>query len=275
MTPDQLRQGIDRLMKRLDEVKAFDPASVSEQNNIPHVHALSAGVEDALMRTFGADTSDYKRYSDAAYFDNGPFNYAFHVPITRVQASLQRSKDRSVALLSQAITSLKERLAELPKAVAEQTAPVADEAYERKIFVVHGHDNEAKIEVARFLERNGFEVIILHEQASKGRTLIEKIIAHSEVGFAVVLLTPDDEGNKKGEPPARPRARQNVILELGYFLCRLGRERVCALKRGEVQIPSDYDGVVYETFDEFGGWKSKLARELSAAGYNIDWTKVN
>jgi predicted nucleotide-binding protein len=114
----------------------------------------------------------------------------------------------------------------------------------------------------------------LHEQASRNRTIIEKIEAHGDVGFAVVLLTPDDEGCKKGETP-KPRARQNVVLELGYFVGRLGRDRVCVLRRGDVEIPSDFGGVVYEPFDDGGGWKSKLAGELEAAEYAIDWSKVH
>lgn len=143
-----------------------------------------------------------------------------------------------------------------------------------KIFIVHGHDNEAKAEVARFVERLGFRPIILHEQASQNRTVIEKFEANSDVGFAVVLLTPDDEGSKKGQP-AKPRARQNVVLELGYFVGRLGREKVCALRRGEVEIPSDFNGVVYETYDEHGAWKGKLAKELEAANFAINWAKVH
>jgi predicted nucleotide-binding protein len=272
VTPEEIRLGID-LTKRLEEVRAFDPASVVEQNSIPHVEALGAAVDESLIRTFGADTLDYRRYSDAGFFDNGPFNYAYQVPISKVHESLSRSKARSIALLTQAIKSLRERLTDYSDSSSQQFKP-NEKSYERKIFVVHGRDNEAKIEVARFLERIDFEPIILHEQANQGRTLIEKMIDHGEVGFAVVLLTPDDEGNKKGEP-ARPRARQNVILELGYFLGRLGRDRVCALKRGEVEIPSDFDGVVYEPLDEFGGWRSKLAKELDAAKYVIDWAKVH
>ncbi len=143
-----------------------------------------------------------------------------------------------------------------------------------KIFIVHGHDGEAKAEVARFIEKLGFTPIILHEQASKGRTIIENVESNSDVGFAVVLLTPDDEGNQKGQSP-KPRARQNVVLELGYFVGRLGRDRVCALRRGDVEIPSDFDGVVYETYDDHGAWKSKLAKELAAAGFEFDWAKVH
>lgn len=101
----------------------------------------------------------------------------------------------------------------------------------------------------------------------------EKVVAHGDVGFAVVLLTPDDEGCVKGGVP-EPRARQNVLLELGYFIGRLGRDKVCALKRGSLEIPSDFAGVVWESMDNGSGWKQSLARELDAAGHEIDWNKV-
>lgn len=145
-------------------------------------------------------------------------------------------------------------------------------ALKRKVFIVHGHDEGARETVARFLERIGFEVIILHEQANRGRTVIEKVEVHGDVPFAVVLLTPDDEGCKAGGNP-QPRARQNVILELGYFIGRLGRSNVCALTRGNVEIPSDFAGVVYEAME--GQWKSKLAGELEDVGFEIDWKKVS
>jgi hypothetical protein len=96
--------------------------------------------------------------------------------------------------------------------------------------------------------------------------------AHSDVGFAVVLLTPTTWNARK--VTRRNRARQNVILELGYFVGRLSCERVCVLRPGDVEIPSDFGGVVYEPFDPSGGWKSKLAKELEAAEYAIDWAKV-
>jgi hypothetical protein len=145
--------------------------------------------------------------------------------------------------------------------------------FSRKVFIVHGRDDGARETVARFLERIGLEAIILHEQANQGRTIIEKVVAHGDVGFAVVLLTPDDEGCSKGGAP-EPRPRQNVLLELGYFIGRLGREKVCALKRGDLEIPSDFAGVVWETMEDSGGWKQALARELEAAGHDIDWNKV-
>lgn len=144
-----------------------------------------------------------------------------------------------------------------------------------KVFIVHGHDEAAREATARFLERLGLEPVILHEQASGGRTIIEKMEHYSEVGYAVVLLTPDDEGRNKSQgEPYRDRARQNVILELGYFTGKIGRNRVCALHRGSVEIPTDYLGVLYVPLDEGGGWQLRLAKELKAAGFEIDMNKA-
>jgi hypothetical protein len=147
----------------------------------------------------------------------------------------------------------------------ERSGPAA-----RKVFIVHGRDEGARESVARFLEQLKFDPIILHEQANQGRTIIEKIEAHGEVGFAVILLTPDDVGSMK-DGDLQPRARQNVLLELGYFVGRLGRSRVCALKRGDMEVPSDFGGVVYVPFDAGGAWKQVLSRELQAVGFDIDW----
>jgi predicted nucleotide-binding protein len=189
---------------------------------------------------------------------------------------LDEGKSQALVLLQEAIRTLNDEIAEQEHltSAARPVTPVRERgSISRKVFIVHGHDEGAREAVARFLERIGFEAIILHEQPNQGRTVIEKVVAHSDVGFAVVLLTPDDEGCKKGET-ARPRARQNVLLELGYFVGRLGRERVCALTRGDIELPSDFGGVVYEPFDAGGGWRQALARELEAAGFTIDWNKV-
>jgi predicted nucleotide-binding protein len=135
---------------------------------------------------------------------------------------------------------------------------------------VHGHDSQTKESVTRFLERIGLEPVILHEQPSSGLTVPEKLEAFSGVGFAVILLTPDDVGGLGSEPDKlKPRARQNVILELGYFLGKLSRRRVCALYK-TVEIPSDYQGVLYVEYDALGGWRTKLAQELVEAGFSIN-----
>lgn len=139
-----------------------------------------------------------------------------------------------------------------------------------KIFVVHGHDSDMKEQVARVLEKLKLSPIILHEQPSQSKTLIEKFGKHSDVGFAIVLMSPDDVGKAKEEKKLRDRARQNVVFELGYFVGKLGRRWVFALKRGDVEIPSDWHGVVYNSFDEAGAWKLKLIQELQECQYSVD-----
>jgi predicted nucleotide-binding protein len=129
--------------------------------------------------------------------------------------------------------------------------------------------------VALFLERLGIEPVILHEQANRGATLIEKLERNSDVQFAVVLLTPDDEGRLVApDEVLRPRARQNVVLELGYFVGRLGRAKVCALYGGEIELPSDWHGVIWVALDDRGAWKMELFRELRAAGFSVDMNRV-
>lgn len=145
-----------------------------------------------------------------------------------------------------------------------------------KIFLVHGHDEAALQETARFLEKLDQEVIILREQTNQGRTIIEKFEDYADVGFAIVLLTSDDKGGPKSvdAQSQKPRARQNVIFEFGYFIGRLGRNRVCALYRPDVEIPSDYSGVLYQELDDKGGWRLQLAKELIAAGLTVDMNKA-
>ena len=148
--------------------------------------------------------------------------------------------------------------------------------FRASIFVVHGHDEGALQAMARFLGTIGLEAIVLREQPDQGRTIIEKFEAcASEVGFAVALLTPDDLGGPVAASEQVARARQNVIFELGYFVGRLGRGRACLLRKGDIEIPSDLFGVIYTDFDHPAeGWKVKLARELTAAGFKLDADKA-
>lgn len=160
------------------------------------------------------------------------------------------------------------------KSVNDMAEPIS-----KRIFVVHGRDELSKVTVARFLENLKLDAVILHEQSSSSRTVIEKLENYSDVTFVVVLLTPDDVGtlaesisisDKKLKDKLSFRARQNVIFELGYFIGKLGRDKVCALYQGNIELPTDYAGVVYVSMDEHGAWKQILARELEASGLNID-----
>lgn len=172
--------------------------------------------------------------------------------------------------------SIKERLELIPLAnpvdPKSEVNPETGRSTE-KVFVVHGHDGEARETVARFLEKLGLQAIILHEQTSGGRTIIEKLERYSDVGFAVVLLTPDDVGaSASSGDNLTPRARQNVILELGYFIGKLGRERVCALHKSSIELPSDMLGVVYVPME--GDWRLQVAKELHEVGFEVDLNKA-
>jgi predicted nucleotide-binding protein len=146
-----------------------------------------------------------------------------------------------------------------------------------KVFIVHGHNEEMKQTVARTVEKLGLESIILHEQANQGKTIIEKFEKHSyEASFAIVLLSSDDKGCTVNYFPAAAkfRARQNVILELGYFIGKLGRERVLVIYKEskDFELPSDITGVLYISYDK--NWKFELVKELQACGYKVDANKI-
>lgn len=147
-----------------------------------------------------------------------------------------------------------------------------------RIFVVHGHNEEMKHSVARTIEQLNLKPIILHEQPNKGRTIIEKFADHSDVSFALVLLSADDYGYSKRQKPAEGkfRARQNVILELGFFIGKLGRQKVVALfeSNENFEFPSDYQGVIFTPFDKEGKWKFDILRELKACGFDVDANKI-
>ena len=140
-----------------------------------------------------------------------------------------------------------------------------------KVFIVHGHDGELKQSVARIIEKQGIEAIILSEQANKGRTIIEKFEAYSDVSGAICLFTADDFGRAKKDSSDNIRARQNVVLETGYFMGKLGRDHIVILADNGIEIPSDLSGVVYTNTES---WKIDLLKELRAMGYTVDFNKL-
>lgn len=139
-----------------------------------------------------------------------------------------------------------------------------------QVFIVHGHDEHAKNDAKSYVESKGLEPIILHLQASGGRTIIEKIDHYSNVGFGIVLYTECDVGAKRDSLAYKWRARQNVVFEHGYLIAKLSRSRVAALVKGSVETPNDISGVVYITMDPAGNWKTELDAELRNAGYEIE-----
>jgi predicted nucleotide-binding protein len=271
MSADQIRSGIAKIQRRIAELDAFDPTSIIDRKT-PELTELAAKIATTIADVFSPGSVDFGRFNSAAWFDTDGRKRSSAYGSRRLnrgelQHSIAEQKDENLALLRAALTILEERLPHHEPAIAEPIE-ATDLCTSRRIFVVHGHDEGSKEAVARFLETLEFQPIILNEKADEGRTIIEKFEHHADVGFAVVLLTSDDQCGKKR------RARQNVILELGYFAAKLGRSRVCALKRGDVELPSDILGVLFTTYDEGGAWKTRLARELEAAEYEINWNKA-
>ena len=183
--------------------------------------------------------------------------------------SFQSTKETTSAALARAEAEYTRR---------EITEPATDREFSKRVFIVHGHSEEMKQAVARVLELLELTPIILHEKPNQGRTIIEKFEDYADVGFAVVLLSPDDTfflEAKEGADIVK-RARQNVPLELGFFIGKLGRDRVCPifLPDKRFEMPSDYSGVVYIEYDTGGSWRYKLCDELRAAEYDVDANKL-
>lgn len=171
--------------------------------------------------------------------------------------------------ITQQQLEVSQALKEPPPIVPPPAAGGATAFNKSQVFIVHGHDEIAKLEMADFIERLDLEPIILHLQASSGRTIIEKIEHYSNVGFGVVLYTPCDVGSKVGALNGSYRARQNVVFEHGYLIGKLGRPRVAAIVKGAVETPNDISGVVYISLDEKGNWKEELKKEMRSAGYEV------
>lgn len=147
-----------------------------------------------------------------------------------------------------------------------ETEPAQKLANFEKIFIVHGHDEALKQQVARIIEQQGIEAIILNEKPNQGKTIIEKIESYSNVNAAICLFTPDDtcsDGTK--------RPRQNVVFEAGYFMGKIGRENVICIANNEFEILSDLQGVVYVNRNH---WEIDILKELKAIGYKVDLNKL-
>lgn len=172
----------------------------------------------------------------------------------------------------------KEQISNDPRSNSNKETTKKNMNANNNVFIVHGHDDAMKEAVARMIEKLGLTAIVLHEKPNQGKTIIEKFTEYADVGFAIVLLSPDDVATSKHDPVEKKsyRARQNAIFELGFFIGRLGRERVISLYRQTdgFELPSDYSGVVFIPFDDYNRWKFDIIRELKASGYKLDANKL-
>jgi predicted nucleotide-binding protein len=222
-----------------------------------HIHDLTKWQDRALAFIRGVDQS---LLEDITSFESTDGISKIYPALTSIVSLLK-------ALAAMEVAASPSAQGAIPAAKAHDSVSLS-----KSVFVVHGHNEAMKQTVARYLQVLGMSPIILHEQVNKGNTIIEKFEHNAaQAGFAVVLMSADDVGGPANKTePQRPRARQNVVVELGYFSALLGRDKVCVLVSDEIEIPSDYLGVVYTKFDSSGGWKLDLARELESAGYTID-----
>ena len=241
------QQQVNRQFRTLDEL---DEADAQFDN-------WSTFNEELLKRLFD-NTAIAEQYTE---FYGGSYNMmaTFEERVGYYRRDVNKRIDRLKGILEQ-LDIIPEPLADS----LDSSSPKSTLENNNAVFIVHGQDKGVKYEVARFVDKLGLEAIILDEKPGIGRTIIEKFEDYaSKVGFAIVLLTPDDVGAPKDrQHDLKPRARQNVIFEIGYFFKGLGRGRVCAMSTEDVEIPSDLNGVSYVRLDSNGGWKLELIREM-------------
>ena len=269
MAQPRKTEAMRRLQVALDKI----PSLKKSKRASPEFHKWHRNTRIAIENVFGAESNRVKEFTKIRYY-----------PISRpalITDSKTRNREhqeyydyalgRAATLLESMIDEVKEYWEDEAQEPAPYINSTSGRTNTNKIFIIHGRDNEIKETVARFLQRLDLEPVILHERSNQGRTIIEKFEQHAQVGFAIALLTPDDAGALQEDMEhLKPRARQNVIFEFGYFIGRLGRNHVCALTKGDVEIPSDYAGVIYIPLDDAGGWKMKLIKELKIAGIAVD-----
>lgn len=265
-------KAIERLQKVLEAI----PELKLLQHGSPDFKKWSRKAQVAITNTFGEESRHITDFNDISFFSR-----VVIVGVSEEQRNSGEQRDYvqglevATAILESMIEEIEEywgEEAQVPTlSSGQERKRIAVKADTKKVFIIHGRDNEAKETVARFLEKLNLEPVILHEQPNEGRTIIEKFEEHAQAAFAVVLLTPDDVGARQiDKDKLQHRARQNVIFEFGYFIGRLGRKRVCALIKGDLEMPSDYDGVLYVPLDAAGAWEMRLVKELKAAGLNVD-----
>lgn len=243
-----------------DEIEVLIEQKV--RRTTPQFQAWHSKTERFLIKKYGEKSYEVKnfksfRFSLSSYFSGTPES-AF---IKACQDDLQTVK----AIFEQYLEDMQEESGDM----SDKVYTYADYS---KIFIVHGHDGELKEAVARMIEKQGIQAIILSEQANRGATVIEKIESNSDVKGAICLFTADDLGKERNENTDNFRARQNVVFEAGYFVGKLGRENTIFVAEDNIELPSDLQGIVYTNLNE---WRFKILQELKVIGYCIDYNKID
>lgn len=271
LSVEEMKAGLTKIGRRISELDSFDFSTVHERADA-NISALTKKINSTLQEILGVDSIEYNEYCISS-MDTLPYIVGSRWSPQEIQAGYKKGFQRALAKLTTLREVFEERIGDSSEQPPLQTLRTPG----RKIFIVHGHDNGLKETVARFLTRLLLDPVILHEKPNEGRTIIEKFEKHSDVDFAVALFSPDDLAHSVSAPQssAKHRARQNVVLELGFFLGSLGRNKVAVLYSGDLELPSDYSGVVYLPVDASGAWKYSLAREIRQAGISIDMNLID
>lgn len=253
-----------------EKLELLDKQIAAAKNGFPEDFDTWRNQSEVLLRTLlGGDSPLRKnflaiRYTPSMYYSGMDTSGYRPAGVKKAMTVLEAAK-LELKLTSQVDDVVAE---EPPGSEKASGAPLSN-----RVFIVHGHDGERKHELARLLQDLTSEKpVILHEASNKGRILIEKFEDSAvTTGYAVVLLTADDLGRAKGDSADKPRGRQNVVFEMGFFFGALGRDRVAVLYEDGVELPGDVTGLVYIPLDDGGGWKTKIAGELDEAGLAIEW----
>lgn len=264
--PNKQQLALERVKKSIAQIADLK----NKRYNSPELHKWLRDTEIALSYTFGEKSRHVEDFKNVSYspgaFTIGGGDHQFQKPYLR---GLETAK----SVLESIVDEIKEYWNDEEGSLASSSSIVGKQKqpFSNKIFIIHGHDDGAKETVARFVSKLGLEPIILHERPNEGRTIIEKFEENADVSYAIALLTPDDFGAAQiNKEKLRARARQNVIFEFGYFVGKLGRRNACGVVKGDLEIPSDYSGVLYIPLDVEGAWRMKLVKELKAIGLDVD-----
>lgn len=250
----------DKLKKIVNEIPELIRANIIS-GDAPFL-AWKEKTERFLARKYGEDSREFKKFLEI------PFSLEVFIvgtPKSEFIRACKEGLETSKAIFENYLEEMEE---ESHNSAAISIAQTRDY---KSVFIVHGHDGELKERVARLLEQQGINPIILSEQVSRGQTIIEKIESNSAVGGAICLFTADDYGRSKSSDADSTRARQNVVFETGFFCGKLGRTHIVILADNNVEMPSDLSGVVYTNTMN---WQFSLLKEMKTMGYTVDMNKI-
>ncbi|MCM1023964.1 MAG: nucleotide-binding protein [Prevotella sp.] len=255
--------GYEKLKKLIGDTDELIKKDITSSD--PEFAAWEVKVKRFVSNKFGSESIEMREFNNTLFFSGSRAPYETKEMLHKKAVDFCRDGLKTTkAVLETYLDELEE------EKIEQQSEPQAPIDLS-KVFIVHGHDGELKESVARIIEKQNIEAIILSEQANTGLTIIEKFEKNSNVGCAICLFTADDIGRAKSENENKPRARQNVVFETGYFIGKLGREHIIILADSGIEIPSDLAGVVYTNTQD---WQIDLLKELKSMRYNVDFNKL-